>query len=60
MIDYARPLIDIERLTKAIHEDCLNRNYHGAVELSTALAVEVKLLQSVLKIMDEEKNGSAV
>lgn len=60
MIDYARPLIDIERLAKAIHEDCLQGNYQAATRLATALTVEARLLQSTLKLMEEEKNARTI
>ena len=55
VIDYAMPLMKIERMTKEIHDMCLQRKYNEAQTVSTLLAVEARLLVSVLKIMQEKE-----
>lgn len=55
VIDYAMPLMKIERMTKEIHDMCLQRKYNEAQAVSTLLAVEARLLVSVLKIMQEKE-----
>lgn len=50
--DYAMPLITIERLTKQIHDLCLENRYAEAGEAALHLGVEVRILQGVLAIME--------
>lgn len=50
--DYAMPLITIERLTKQIHDLCLENRYAEAGEAALRLGVEVRILQGVLAIME--------
>lgn len=53
--DYAQPLMNIERMAKEIHYLCLNRDYEAARNKAQQLYVEGRLLQHVLRIMEENK-----
>jgi hypothetical protein len=56
LIDYARPLILIEKLVRDIHDQCLNRNYEAAIGLSDQLnnqALELKAVLLLMKAKDE-------
>ena len=53
--DYAEPLMNIERMAKKVHHLCLENKYAEAKELAIQIAVEAKLLQSVLILMEEKK-----
>lgn len=55
IIDYAMPLINIERMTKEVHNICLQRGYKEAHELTLKLGVEVRVLLHTLKIMQEKE-----
>ena len=55
VIDYAKPLIAIEFMTRVIHDACLSQNYTGAKDIAVELAVEVKLLLNTLTHMAEEQ-----
>jgi len=50
--DYAMPLITIERITKQVHDLCLECRYAEASEAALHLGVEVRILQGVLAIME--------
>jgi hypothetical protein len=53
LIDYAKPLINVEFMTRVIHDACLSKNYKGAKDISIELAAEVKLLINALTLMQE-------
>lgn len=53
LVDYAKPLINIEASTKRIHEHSLNKQFAAAHEETMKLAVEVRILQRTLEIMME-------
>ena len=53
LVDYAMPLMNIERLAKEAHQACLNRNYEEAKEYAIALAVEARMLRLNLALMAE-------
>lgn len=55
MIDYAKPLITIEALTKEVSNLCLHGDLKAAEENSVVLAAEVRLLVQTLKLMQESK-----
>jgi hypothetical protein len=55
LIDYAMPLMRVERLAKEIHDLCLEDKYEGARETAMQLVVESRLLQTTLRYMSEEK-----
>lgn len=56
IIDYAMPLMQIERMAKQIHDLCLEHRYEEARELTIKMSVEARLLQHTLQVM-EERNG---
>jgi hypothetical protein len=56
IIDYAMPLMVIERYAKEIHNMCLVYKYMDARLLTEKLCVEGRLLQHVLRVMDEQQN----
>jgi hypothetical protein len=55
LIDYAMPLIQVEVLAKQIHNLCLERKFGDAQLLARTLCVEGRLLQHVLRIMEEKE-----
>jgi hypothetical protein len=57
--DYAMPLIEIERMTKSIHDLCLEHKYGQARELTTHLGVEVRILQATLALLEEKEKAFA-
>jgi hypothetical protein len=59
LIDYAMPLMNIERMTKKVHDLCLVHKYEEARELSVHLTVESRLLATTLRHMGEQEKRSA-
>jgi hypothetical protein len=57
--DYAMPLIEIERMARAIHGLCLERKYGQARELTTHLGVENRILQATLALLEEKEKAFA-
>jgi hypothetical protein len=57
IIDYAMPLMNIERMAKDVHNACLAGNLHGALDSAVALAAESKLLINSLKVMIEKEES---
>ena len=57
--DYAMPLIEIERMARAIHDLCLERKDGQARELTTHLGVEVRILQATLALLEEKEKAFA-
>lgn len=57
--DYAMPLIEIERMAKAIHDLCLERMYGEARALTVHLGVEVRILQATLALLEEKEKAFA-
>ena len=55
IIDYAMPLMNIERMVKEIHNLCLNNDYASASELTLHLGAEVRILSAVLAIMQNKE-----
>lgn len=53
VIDYAMPLIKIERLSKEIHDLCLEHKYDPARDKTADLIGEARVLQAVLKLMQK-------
>lgn len=53
IVDYAMPLIKIERFAKEIHSMCLEHRYEEARQEAMLLGVEARLLQHTLSIMKE-------
>lgn len=60
IVDYAMPLMNIERMAKEIHNKCLEQDFSSAEELTLKLGVEARILGATLAIMqnkDTTKNG---
>lgn len=55
IVDYAMPLIKIERLVRDVHDLCLNKKYDEARELTLKLGVEARILGVTLAIMQEKE-----
>ena len=53
IIDYAMPLMNIERLARQIHDLCLEHWYEEAREEALHLGAEARVLQHTLTIMKE-------
>lgn len=53
IVDYAMPLMNIERLAKEVHQACLGNKFGSAEDLAVLLVTEVRLLQGVLAVMRE-------
>ena len=58
MIDYAKPLINIEFMTRVVSDACLNGNFDKAKDIAVELSAEVKLLLNTLAIMQEEQKAA--
>ena len=54
MIDYAMPLMKVERVAKKIHDLCLEHRYEEAQEQTMFLITEARLLQITLRHMKEK------
>lgn len=59
IIDYAMPLMQIERMAKEIHDLCLDRKYDEAWGKATFIGVEVRILQASLALLQEKENRFA-
>jgi len=53
IIDYAMPLMNIERLAREAHNLCLGKRFVEARELALKLGSEARVLSVTLMIMDE-------
>lgn len=54
LVDYAMPLMKIERAAKKIHDLCLEHRYEKAQEQVLLLLTEARMLQATLKHMQEK------
>lgn len=54
LIDYATPLMNVERLAKEVHDLCLHRTLAEAEERSLWLQVEARLLTQTLRHMQNK------
>lgn len=57
VIDYAKPLINVEYITRIIHDACLNKDYKHAREIAIELSAEVRLLINTLTLMEGEQRA---
>jgi hypothetical protein len=57
IVDYAMPLMNIERLAKECHDLCLVGDYDGANELALKIGVEARILGASLAIMQGKENS---
>lgn len=55
IIDYAMPLMNIERMAKEVHDICLRRGYKEAQELTLQLGAEARILLRTLEVMQEKE-----
>lgn len=55
IIDYAMPLMNIEKMAKKAHDLCLEKNYKDARDLAMKMASECRLLYVTLQIMEERQ-----
>ena len=53
IVDYAMPMMNIEKLMRKIHDQCLDRDYANAEIEATHLIVEARVLLNSLKVMQE-------
>lgn len=53
IVDYAMPLMNIERMAKEAHNLCLSNKFAEAQELSLKMASECRMLYVSLQIMQE-------
>lgn len=56
IVDYAMPLMNIERLAKEAHDLCLSKDYDEAMELALKLGVEARILGASLAIMQGKES----
>jgi hypothetical protein len=57
IIDYAMPLMNIERLARECHDLCLVGDYDGANELALGIGVEARILSASLAIMQNKEKS---
>ena len=55
IIDYAMPLMNIERMAKEVYHLCLNNDYPAASEVALRLGAEARILTAVLAIMQNKE-----
>ena len=55
IVDYAMPLMRIERYAKLAHDACLSKDLGEAVYFAEQLAVEARILRQTLRIMKENE-----
>lgn len=53
IIDYAMPLMKIERMAKEIHDLCLDHKYMVARDMAAELIGEARVLQTTLALMQK-------
>lgn len=51
LIDYAAPLMNVERLAKQVHDACLHKTLGEAEERALELVAEARLLVQTLRHM---------
>jgi hypothetical protein len=55
IIDYAMPLMRIEKLMRQIHDFCLKSDYDAANALCPSIIAEARILSASLVLMDNDK-----
>jgi hypothetical protein len=55
LIDYAMPLMVIERLAKEVYDACLEQDLGKASEIALKLGTEARILQLTLAIMQNKE-----
>lgn len=54
LIDYATPLMNIERLAKEAHDKCLHATLADAEEKALELVAEARILVQTLRLMQNK------
>lgn len=54
IVDYAMPMMVMEKALRKAHDLCLQHKYGEARELALQIATEARLLQQTLRLMEEE------
>ena len=54
VVDYAQPMIKLEKLMRRIHDLCLEKDYLAAADLCSGGVTEFRVLSAVLAIMDSK------
>ena len=57
LIDYAKPMIDMERMLREAHDLCLKGDYEGARQLAQKLSERAVQLQAILLIMSRGRRA---
>ena len=52
LVDYAMPMMKIEKLMRTVHDLCLSSKYKEAGELCLSIAAEARILNASLAIME--------
>ena len=60
VIDYAAPMMRIESLLKAMHNDLLEKDISAAGDKATLLIVESRILLNTLIIMQQKEHENAL
>lgn len=55
LIDYAKPLLDLEFKTKEVSNLCLHKDYGPAIELVRQMRPMLVELEVILKLMQEQE-----
>jgi len=57
IVDYAKPMLEIDGLIRRIHDLALEKNYEAARDKTTELLAQARMLTATFTIMAEkEKN----
>ena len=54
VIDYAQPLMNVERLAKEVHDACLHRTLAEAEERALELVTEARIVLQTLRHMQNK------
>lgn len=57
LIDYAMPMMRIEKLLKEMHNNLLENNFTDAQTDTLAVIVEARILYTTLTLMKEQQNA---
>lgn len=60
LIDYAAPMMQVEKLLKDMHNDLLEKNLSLAFEKSVLLIAEARILSNVIVLMKEKEQQNAL
>lgn len=57
IIDYAMPMMRIEKLLKEMHNDLLHKNFERAQESALMLITDARLLYNTITLMKEQQSA---